>query len=244
MLGVSRKAPLPTASAARAELRRFANPAKAAFFPRFFKTGPGEYGEGDKFLGLTVPQTRGVAKAFVALPLDEIRKLLASQIHEERLLALIILTERYDQAGKAERAKIFRFYMLNRKHVNNWDLVDSSAHQIVGAQLEAGDHSLLDRLAKSKVLWDRRIAMVATYHGIRQRRFEHALRVALLLLRDEHDLIHKAVGWMLREVGKRDEEVLVNFLAETYQNMPRTMLRYAIERFPEVTRQRYLKGKV
>jgi len=234
-----------TANAARTALRKFRDPKKAAFFPKFFKAGPGEYAEGDRFLGISVPQTREVAKRFRDLPLPELKRLLHSPIHEERLLALIVLTDQYKRAvhDPRERERIFKFYCAQRRRVNNWDLVDVSAHLIVGAHLEGQDTALLDRLAKSRGLWDRRIAMLATFHGIRRGQYDDALRIAEALVHDEHDLIHKAVGWMLREIGKRDLLPLEAFLRRHARTMPRTMLRYAIEKFPEDQRQRYLRGE-
>jgi len=228
----------------RSELRSMADPEVAAFLQRFFKTGPGEYGEGDRFLGVRVPQVRRLARKARFLPLDDILELLQSPWHEERLLALILLVDCYQRAALLERDTIFRFYLQNTRFINNWDLVDASAEHIVGAHTDPTDTSLLEGLARSDVLWERRIAMMATFYWIKQRDFGPALSIAELLLDDEHDLIHKAVGWMLREVGKRDIETEEKFLRKHYRSMPRTMLRYAIERFPPESRRAYLCGEV
>lgn len=213
---------------------------------RFFKTAPGQYGHGDEFLGITVPVQREIARQFADLPLKDISLLLHSAIHEERLTALIILVEQFKTAPTARRAEIFEFYLAHALRVNNWDLVDASAHHIVGAHLHGGkdkSFALLKRLARSKNLWERRIAMVATWHSIQKGDHEPALTIAALLLEDEEDLMHKAAGWMLREVGKRaSQEALEGFLQRHHKVMPRTMLRYAIERFPEPQRQKYLRG--
>ena len=222
------------------ELRALGDPADARFLQRFFKTGPGEYGEGDVFLGIRVPQTRLLAKKYRDLPLTEIKTLLRAKEHEARLLALIILTLQYPKADAAHQQKIFDFYLANTKHINNWDLVDTSAPNIVGAHLFGGDASLLHELAESTLIWERRIAILATFYFIKNGQFEHSLRIARKLLHDEHDLIHKAVGWMLREVGKKDRAVLVAFLDKHHQRMPRTMLRYAIEKFEPGVRSGYL----
>ena len=226
----------------RAELRGLATPAKAALLQRFFKTGPGQYGEGDVFLGVTVPQQRAIARRHADLSLDEIACLLAGPIHEERLTALFILVRRFTRAATpAERRRIYLFYMRHRRRVNNWDLVDSSAPYIAGAYLfETGGAAALDRLARSRGLWDRRIAMVATLYFICQGDSAPALRIAETLLGDREDLIHKAAGWMLREAGKRcGTPALEGFLDRHGAAMPRTMLRYAIERLPEARRRFY-----
>lgn len=230
-------------------LKQKANPKKAKIYQRFFKTGKGEYGEGDIFLGLTVPETRKIAKQFEDLSLKEIQKHLKSKYHEERLAALLILVHNY-QKHPVERKNIFDFYLANTKYVNNWDLVDLTAHKIVGNFLHhfGKDYSeykiLLTNLAKSSSLWERRISIISTAYFISQNDFSETLFISKLLMKDKHDLIHKAVGWMLREVGKKDLAVLEKFLKKHYKNMPRTMLRYAIERFPEEKRQRYLKGEI
>jgi len=225
------------------------SPEKATFLQRFFKTGKGEYAEGDIFLGLTVPQIRSTIKTFYNLSLNEIESSLHSKFHEERLSALLILVHRYEKNPK-NRKEIFDFYLDNRKAVNNWDLVDLSSHKIIGHFLfHFGEDYpvykvLLANLTKSTNLWERRIAIVSTYYFIRNNQFDETLHISELLLKDKHDLIHKAVGWMLREVGKKDVGVLKSFLKKHIHEMPRTMLRYAIERFPEKERKAYLKGKV
>ena len=224
----------------RTQVRREKNPAKARILQGFFKTGKGEYGEGDVFLGLTVPQSRKIAKAFSNLDLASIRSLLFSRIHEERLIALLILVEQFKVGREAARKKIAKFYLKNSRFVNNWDLVDLSADKILGVYLLDKHRGLLRKLAVSKNLWERRMAIVATYQFIKKDRFEDTIAIARLLLRDEHDLIHKAVGWMLREVGKREKAVEAEFLQKYHKIMPRTMLRYAIERFPEAERKQYL----
>lgn len=233
-----------TAAHAKRALKALADPAKAAFFPSFFKTAKGQYGEGDVFLGVTVPQTRSVAQRSVTLPLDAIETLLADPIHECRLLALEILVMRFEKGDAKARKEIFRFYRGHLAQVNNWDLVDGSASYIVGAYLDdIGDVSLLDRFAKDSHLWTQRVAIVATHHFIRKGELGHTFRIADLLMDHPHDLIHKACGWMLREAGKRDEAILKKYLKTRYKTMPRTMLRYAIERFAPEERKRYLKGE-
>jgi len=223
-----------------AALDREARPGKATVLARFFKTGKGEYGAGDRFLGVMVPQQRAIAKAFIALPLSELAKLLRSPIHEYRLTALLILTYRYPNGTAVEQERIFRFYLAHARSVNNWDLVDVSAPNIVGGHLLDKDRRILYDLVRSPILWERRIAIVATYAFIKRGDLDDTFRLAELLLADNQDLIHKAVGWMLREAGKRDEDALERFLVRHGTRMPRTMLRYAIERFPEQKRRRYL----
>src|SRR5215211_7667312 len=209
----------------RKELQSMADPDKAAILQRFFKTGPGEYGEGDVFIGVMVPQSRHVAKKFSQLPLGEVRMLLYSRIHEERLVALLILARRYSSAlsSREEKEEIVKFYLDNIKQVNNWDLVDLSAPNILGAHLVDRDdrRRLLYRLAGSENVWERRIAIVATHHFIRNGDFSDTLKIAEMLLQDRHDLIHKAVGWMLREVGKRDAAAEEEFLEKHCSVMPR-----------------------
>ncbi len=224
----------------RRELKKLSDPAKAVFFPRFFKTGPGEYGAGDKFRGVTVPAQRKLARAYQDLPIRDAEKLLDSSFHEDRLTALFLLIRHYRKGDEAQKENIHRLYLRKWKRVNNWDLVDSSAEHLVGANLDGKNSSLLTKWAKSSELWQRRIAMIACYHDIKKKDFRTPLKIAALLLRDEEDLIHKAVGWMLREIGKRDETVERKFLDRYAAKMPRTMLRYAIERFPERGRKRYL----
>jgi len=226
----------------RAELRTLADPVRATHSLRFFKTGPGQYGEGDKFLGLTVPQMRTVARKFRELGDDATLELLASPWHEERLVALVLMVDAYRKADEKGRQRIHRAYLANTRWINNWDLVDCSAAYVVGAHVAANDSVLLERLARSKNLWERRIAIVATFYFIKRDEFRPTLRIAAVLLGDSEDLIHKAVGWMLREVGKRDRQTLDAFLKKHYRKMPRTMLRYAIERHPERIRKRFLAG--
>ncbi|MCU1231900.1 MAG: alkylation repair enzyme [Acidobacteria bacterium] len=218
-------------------LRDFASEERAAVNRRFFKTGAGQYGEGDQFLGVSVPNLRTVVREFRSLAVEELLPLLHSSWHEERLLAIVILTEHYK---RGDRDAIYALYLANTKFINNWDLVDASAPQIVGAHLFERSRAPLRKLAKSKSLWERRIAIIATQHFIRQGDFDETLALAALLLRDREDLIHKAVGWMLREVGNRNRARLLSFLDAHATSMPRTMLRYAIEKFPEDLRKRYL----
>ena len=226
----------------RLRLRQLASPSRARNLSWFFKTAPGEYGAGDRFIGVRVPALRRLAREFRSLPPPAAAKLLQSPIHEERLLALFILTNAYERADESGRAAVYRLYLKNLAHVNNWDLVDSSAPCIVGPHLEKRSRKILFRLARSKILWRRRVAVLATFHFIRQGDFADALRLAELLLDDGHDLMHKAVGWMLREIGKRDVAELKKFLHKHAAQMPRTMLRYAIEKFPERDRKRYLQA--
>jgi 3-methyladenine DNA glycosylase AlkD len=235
---------MTTLAKLRAEIHALGSPERAVHSLRFFKTGPGDYGEGDKFLGLTVPEMRGLARKYRELGDADAVALLASPWHEDRLVALILLVNAYERGDDARRGKIYRAYLANTRHINNWDLVDCSAGQIVGGHLDSGDISALERLARSKDIWKRRIGIVATFSFIRRNEFRPTLRIAAMLLEDTHDLIHKAVGWMLREVGKRDRKTLDAFLAKHYRRMPRTMLRYAIERHPEPTRKRYLAGSI
>jgi 3-methyladenine DNA glycosylase AlkD len=231
-----------TLTSLKRETRDLAKPADAKIFKWFFKTGRGEYGEGDHFLGLRVPALRMLVKKYRELDYTDALDLLKSEWHEERLLALMMLVDRYQRGDDRQKDRIHRAYLKNAKRINNWDLVDASAAQIVGAHLTPSNVRLLVDLAASRNLWERRIAIVATYHFIKREEFRPALRISELLLKDAHDLIHKAVGWMLREVGKRDRAVLDSFLTKHYARMPRTMLRYAIERHPEKLRKAYLLG--
>jgi 3-methyladenine DNA glycosylase AlkD len=231
----------------RKELKSMADPDKAVILQRFFKTGLGQYGEGDIFIGVTVPQSRKIAKKFSQLQLVEVKTLLYSRIHEERLVALLILVWRYSSAldNREEKEEIVKFYLDNIKQVNNWDLVDLSAPNILGAYLiDNRNRRLLYRLAKSENVWERRVAILATYHFIRNGDFSYTLKIAEMLLQDRHDLIHKAVGWMLREVCKRDATAQETFLEKYWSVMPRTMLRYAIERLPENQRLHYKKNPI
>jgi 3-methyladenine DNA glycosylase AlkD len=222
------------------EIRAMGTAARAKVSLTFFRTGPGEYGEGDRFLGLTVPQVRALARKHRDLPLSDIEELLHSKWHEERLLALAMLTAAHERGSDREKRAIRKLYLANTEFVNNWDLVDCSAGQIVGYHLDADGTKLVERLAKSKSLWERRIAMIATFFGIKRGAVAPALMIAERLLDDEHDLIHKAVGWMLREVGKKDGASLRGFLDKHAATMPRTALRYAIERFAADERKLYM----
>lgn len=225
------------------ELMGLANEEIAAHSSRFFKTGPGQYGEGDRFLGIRVPILRKIARKYRDLALPSALTLLHSPYHEVRLTALLILVESYGRGGDAEIQKeIYELYLENSRYINNWDLVDVSAPHIVGHYLEHRDRAILYTLAASDNLWERRISIIATFHFIRNDSFAETIRIAEILRNDEHDLLHKAVGWMLREVGNRDLDLEIGFLDKYYQQLPRTMLRYAIERFPESLRQAFLKG--
>lgn len=228
----------------RKALRGVASPEKAEILSRFFKTGRGEYAEGDRFLGVSVPQTRAIARQYKNLALEIVLKILHSPFHEERLLALLILVEQYRTGTKQEKEKIYRVYLEHISAINNWDLVDLSAQHIVGAHLEGKSPALLFRLAKSEVVWERRIAMIATFYAIYQGNPDPALAVAEKLVYDSHDLIHKAVGWMLREVGKRCSiEREKEFLERYAATMPRTALRYAIERMSAEDKKYFLEKK-
>lgn len=220
------------------------NPQKAQYYPKFFKSEPGEYAEGDKFIGVTVPDQRKVAKRFYQASLETLKILLESGIHEHRLTALLILVGQMELADRDEEERLALFYLAHKNRVNNWDLVDTSAANILGKYLFHRDRSLLYDLARSEILWDKRIAIISTLYFIRQGQYEDTLKISKILLHDSHDLIHKAVGWMLREVGKKNTNVEMMFLKKHYKTMPRTMLRYAIERFPEEIRKQYLTGHI
>lgn len=241
------------------ELQEKANSENSKNFQRFFKTGEGEYGEGDVFLGIKVPEQRKIAKKYSGLGLCKIQELLKSKIHEHRLTAVIILGEKYQKSKEEEKENIFNFYLENVKNINNWDLVDLSAPKIVGnflldrqkaeslassSKSQTKEKKILYKLARSENLWEKRIAIISTFSFIKRGEFEDSLAISELLLKDSHDLIHKAVGWMLREIGKRNLEVEEDFLKSHYKDMPRTMLRYAIEKFEEEKRKKYLKGKI
>jgi 3-methyladenine DNA glycosylase AlkD len=233
------------ASQILARLHDLGDPAVAAQSRRFFKTGPGEYGEGDRFLGIRVPVIRNYVREVRRIDLDDALELLRTPFHEARLLGLFILVDRYSRAGSpAEQRVIYRAYLDHTAWINNWDLVDSSAEHIVGAYLYDKDRGPIYRLARSKSLWERRIAVLATFHFIKREQYDDTLAVAEMLLTDQEDLIHKAVGWMLREVGNRDRPTEERFLRKQYRRMPRTMLRYAIERLPEGIRLAYLRGEI
>jgi 3-methyladenine DNA glycosylase AlkD len=225
------------------DLRKVSTRTRAKVSQRFFKTGPGEYGEGDRFLGTTVPDLRKLSVKYEAVSLKDLSSLLKSPWHEERLLALLILVRQYERGAQPARNVIHKLYLGHTKYINNWDLVDSSADAIVGAHLHEGDRELLHKLAQSHSVWERRIAILASFYYIKKGEYEDTLTISELLLRDEHDLIHKAVGWMLREIGKRDQAVEERFLKTHAARMPRTMLRYAVERFPEPLRRRYLNAR-
>ena len=229
-----------TAAAAMRRLREVATPERAAGALRYFKCGPGEYGEGDRFLGVTAPDLHRITRDLRSLDLDEVMKLLESPWHEARVLALLILAEQYKRGDDAARKRIFDLYLRNTARINNWDLVDCSAPHIVGAHLRERDRAVLRKLARSKSLWERRIAILATQHFIRAGEIDETLRIAEMLVRDEHDLIHKATGWMLREAAAVDRPRVEDFLRKHIESMPRTMLRYAIERFPPALRRAYL----
>lgn len=250
--------------------KSLANPSHAKTLAWFFKTGKGDYGEGDKFLGIKVPINRIIAKKFIDLNWIDLDKLIQSKYHEERLIALLILIEKFNFFQKSflaksldkisgdktfclvEQTKIYKFYLANTKWINNWDLVDLSAPKIVGVYLffknqkksPSTRYKILFKLVKSKNLWERRIAIVSTIYFIKQHEYQTTLDLAEMLLKDKHDLIHKSVGWMLREVGKESITSLTPFLQKHYKKMPRTMLRYAIEKFPEEIRQAYLSGQI
>jgi len=224
------------------ELDKLADKKQATLLQRFFKTGKGEYGEGDIFLGIKVPIQRSVAKKYKNISLEECEEMLGSKIHEHRLVALLIMMQKYELADEDEKKKIFETYLKNTEHINNWDLVDLSAPNIVGHYLLDKDRAILYKLARSSSLWEKRISILATFEFIGDKETKDALAIAEILLHDKHDLIHKAVGWMLRELGKRvSQEEEEKFLRKHYKQMPRTMLRYAIERFDEKKKERYMK---
>ena len=226
----------------RKELKKEANKEQAVILQRFFKTGKGEYGEGDKFYGIKVPVQRRIARKHRDISLKEIQGLLNSPVHEERLVSLFILVDQYSKGDVKTKEKLFHFYLKNTKNINNWDLVDLSAPKIVGAHLLKRDKKILFRLAVSSNLWEKRISILSTYTFIKNQNFETTFRIAKILLNDEHDLIHKGVGWMLREAGNQNLDEEEKFLKKHYKQMPRTMLRYAIEKFPERKRKAYLQG--
>ncbi|MFW6128723.1 MAG: DNA alkylation repair protein [Candidatus Aminicenantaceae bacterium] len=233
-----------TAKKLKEKLKALGNSALAHHSQRFFKTGKGEYGEGDRFIGIKVPVLRKLANKHSDISLDEVLKLLKSPVHEERQLSLFILVQIFKKGSEEERKNVTRAYLDNTQHINNWDLVDCSAHYIVGEFLYDKDRQLLYKLAQSKSLWERRIAIMSTFYFIKKNEFDDALNISEILLHDKEDLIQKAVGWMLREIGKRNRGTEEKFLKKHYKHMPRTMLRYAIEKFPENRRQMYLKGTI
>ncbi len=225
-------------------LKDLGDPKIASHSKRFFKTGKGEYGEGDKFLGIRVPVIREQVRKFREIESDEVQVLLGSPEHEARLFALLVLVEKFKRGDAETRSLIYSVYLKNIQYINNWDLVDSSAHLIVGVFLEERDKKILYDLAVSRDLWERRISIMSTFHFIKINKYKEALEISKILRDDSEDLIHKAVGWMLREIGNRDPAVERKFLKQHYKKMPRTMLRYAIEKFPEGERKKYLKGLV
>lgn len=223
------------------EIKKASNYKQAKLLERFFKTGKGQYGEGDIFLGIKVPVQRKIAKKYTDLALSDLKKIITSKFHEYRLIALFILIDQYKKANLAKKKIIFNFYLKHSKNINNWDLVDLSAPNILGHYLLDKKRTLLYKLAKSKNLWQKRISIIATAAFIRNNQFVETLKISRILLNDDHDLIHKAVGWMLRELGKRNQALEENFLKKYYRQMPRTMLRYAIEKFSSSKRRFYLK---
>lgn len=222
-------------------IRAAANPDKAKTLSGFFKTGKGEYGEQDIFIGIPVPVTRNIVKQYLDTPLDQLEILLHNPVHELRMAALLCMVEQFKKADANRREAIYHTYLSNTAYINNWDLVDLSAAQIVGGYLEEQDHTPLYRLAQSSLIWEQRISIISTWQWIRKGRFDDTLAIADILLYNKHDLIRKAVGWMLREVGKKDKIRLCTFLDTRYRDMPRTMLRYAIEKFPPEERRHYMQ---
>jgi len=223
------------------ELKKLSDQERAAHLQKYFKTGKGEYGEGDVFLGLRVPAVRKIAKKFNTLSIDEAEKFLQSPYHEERLFALFVLIDLFKKGNEEDKKKIYELYLQNTNFINNWDLVDVSSGPIIGAYLFTRDRKPIYTLANSENLWERRIAIMSTFYFIAQNEFTDTLKIAEMLLNDKEDLIHKAVGWMLREIGKRNLELEESFLKKHFKNMPRTMWRYTIEKFPEEKRKSYLK---
>lgn len=223
------------------DLKKESKPEQAKILQRFFKTAPGEYGEGDIFLGIKLPIQRQIAKKYYHLNLNDLQNLLDSKIHEHRLVALIILLHKYKKSEN--KKEIYEFYLSNTKNINNWDLVDLSAHKIIGDFLVDKPRDILYKLAKSKDIWEKRISIISTFAFLPKNQFKDSIKISKILLQDKHDLIHKAVGWVLREIGKKDITLLENFIKENYSKMPRTTLRYAIEKFPEEKRKRFLRGK-
>ncbi len=223
------------------ELTKHEDPKKAQFLQKFFKTGRGQYGEGDIFLGVNMPTIRRISKDFITLSNSEIEKLLESPIHECRMLALIIMVNQFKKASELERKKLFNLYLANTSKINNWDLVDVSCRDIVGEYLLDKDRQRLYQLAKSKNLWERRIAIVSTWYFIKHNQLEDTFKISIILIDDKHDLIHKAVGWMLREAGKKDEQALKDFLNKYANKLPRTALRYSLEKLPNIEKQYYMQ---
>jgi len=233
-----------TAEELKNDLKYLANFEHANNLQWFFKTGKGQYGEGDVFIGVKVPNIRRVAKRYTDLSLIEIKKLLYSKIHEERLCAFLILVDKFEKSGETDKKKIFDFYTKNAKRANNWDLVDLSCPKIVGNYLLNKSKNILYKFATSENLWEKRISVISTFMFIKNKKFTDSFKIAKILMNDKHDLIHKAVGWMLREIGKRNQVEEEKFLKKYYKKMPRTMLRYAIEKFEEEKRIAYLKNRI
>ncbi|MBN2102332.1 MAG: DNA alkylation repair protein [Candidatus Aenigmarchaeota archaeon] len=225
----------------RSDMKKLSNSEKAKLYSRYFKTGKGEYGEGDIFIGLTVPEQRKLSKEYKGLSLNDIQELLKSKIHEERLTGLLILVLQYKKADEKLKGKIVEMYLSNTKNINNWDLVDLSAPNIPGDYFLKRERSFIYKLSKSKNLWEKRIAVLSTFAFIKNEEFDDSLKIAEILMNDKHDLIHKAVGWMLREIGKKDQFAEEKFLKKYHKAMPRTMLRYAIEKFNSEKREVYLR---
>jgi 3-methyladenine DNA glycosylase AlkD len=226
----------------RRKLQQLGSEEKAKVLQRFFKTGPGEYGEGDVFIGVRVPDLRKLVKEYQDIRIKEVMQLLRSTIHEERLFALLILVSKFSKGNETVKKRIYELYLQHTQFINSWDLVDGSAHQIVGAFLMDKSKDPIYHLAKSNSLWERRIAILSTFHFIKHDNYSETLKISKILLTDDQDLIHKAVGWMLREIGKRHILTEEIFLKKYYKRIPRTMLRYAIEKFPESKRKKYLRG--
>lgn len=226
------------------DLKKVSSLEKAKIEQRFFKTEKGSYGEGDIFIGAPMPEMRKVSKKYLDISFSELQEMLKSKVHEYRMTALLILSYKYPKADNKEKEKIYNFYIKNTKYINNWDLVDVTCYGIIGDYLLDKKRDILYTFAKSNDLWKKRIAIISTYAFLREKQFEDTLKISKILLKDKHDLIHKAVGWMLREVGNRDLKTEEKFLKKCYLQMPRTMLRYAIEKFEEKKRQAYLKGNV
>ncbi len=230
--------------AIKKEIQKFANKKRADFNKKYFKTGKGEYGEGDLFLGLTVPEQRKIAKLFQDLEIEDVKRLLKSKIHEHRFIALVILIHKFNKQGESKKKEIVDIYLSHTKYINNWDLVDASAEKILGQYLlnkSKYEKKVLYDLARSKSLWEKRISIIATFAFIKNRQFNDCLKISEILLEDSHDLIHKAVGWMLREIGKRDMKAEESFLKKHYKKIPRTMLRYAIEKFSREKKDFYMQ---
>ncbi|KKR76950.1 MAG: hypothetical protein UU21_C0001G0004 [Candidatus Levybacteria bacterium GW2011_GWA2_40_8] len=227
----------------RKDIEKIQDKEKGVFLQKFFKTGPGQYGEGDKFIGLTVSQSRNLVVKYRDLSFLEILELLKSKIHEERLIALLILVYRFQKQPEDQR-KIYEFYLKHTKYVNNWDLVDLSSHKIIGEYLQDKPKDILFKLARSENLWEKRISLISTFAFIREGEFDISLELAEILVNDKHDLIQKALGWMLREIGKKDLTAEENFLKKYHKQMGRTALRYAIEKFPKDKRLAYLHGEI